>query len=236
MVEQPMLRRRFGRYTIGVAPRYADTSSQELVQKLSLPTSSNPSTLGGRASVCSCSLAGIGPVVVKHYNRGGFLGMLVRNAHLAHGLSRAEVEFMMLHKVRALGVRAPEAVACLERGMLIRSSWLVTREIQQQCSLAELSLTDEDHAAEAMQQVIEQVSLLMQNRILHIDLHPGNVLVDRAGCVYLLDFDKAQVSDLSSAKLRDHYLFRWRRAAIKHRLPDLLSERMSLGLLTKVGV
>ena len=65
-----------------------------------------------------------------------------------------------------------------------------------------------------------------QNQILHVDLHLGNVLVDSNSRVYLIDFDKARYSIQNKDKLRDKYLRRWRRAVIKHRLPEKLSDLM----------
>jgi aminoglycoside phosphotransferase (APT) family kinase protein len=115
--------------------------------------------------------------------------------------------------------------------------------------------------------------MLILNGIKHVDLHPGNVLVDGTGQVFLLDFDKAffilndenspfllslkeqahapdSQNMLSSReimrevlflrRLRDFYLRRWRRAVIKHGLPDYVSETMCLRLrsipLLDVGV
>jgi 3-deoxy-D-manno-octulosonic acid kinase len=60
-----------------------------------------------------------------------------------------------------------------------------------------------------------------------VDLHPGNVLVDSNSRVYLIDFDKARYSYLNKDKLRVKYISRWRRAVIKHRLPESLWEMMS---------
>ena len=102
----------------------------------------------------------------------------------------------------------------------------VTREIHQPLSLARLSLLDEEKARAALISAIEQVSLLIQNAILHVDLHPGNVIVDSAEKVYLLDFDRGHVYHGSRRKLKDRYLTRWQRAVRKHGLPTILTEMM----------
>jgi 3-deoxy-D-manno-octulosonic acid kinase len=81
-----------------------------------------------------------------------------------------------------------------------------------------------------MASVIEQISLLIQNDILHVDLHPGNVVVDVQEKVYLLDFDKGCVYHGNRQKLKDRYLARWQRAVKKHRLPEMLSNILHSGL------
>jgi 3-deoxy-D-manno-octulosonic acid kinase len=81
-----------------------------------------------------------------------------------------------------------------------------------------------------MESVIEQISALIQNDILHVDLHPGNVVVDPAGAVYLLDFDKGCVSPGNRQKLKNRYCARWQRAVNKHNLPKVLTEMMQNGL------
>jgi 3-deoxy-D-manno-octulosonic acid kinase len=82
-----------------------------------------------------------------------------------------------------------------------------------------------------VEQAANQVVLLINQQILHVDLHPGNVLVDADGKVFLLDFDKAQKVAGKRNKLRDYYLCRWRRAVIKYNLPEVLSEMFALTLL-----
>ena len=97
-------------------------------------------------------------------------------------------------------------------------------------SLARLSLQDEKKTGTAMESVMAQISMLIRNDILHVDLHPGNVVVDTAGKVYLLDFDKGSVYHGNRQKLKNRYLARWQRAVNKHGLPKFLTEMMQNGL------
>jgi len=80
-----------------------------------------------------------------------------------------------------------------------------------------------------MKEVVVQVATLIKNNIFHPDLHPGNILVDSADCVFILDFDKTRLSRWKRHKLRDKYVMRWQRAVTKHQLPEMLSEIMSSG-------
>lgn len=81
-----------------------------------------------------------------------------------------------------------------------------------------------------MASVITQISSLIQNQILHVDLHPGNVVADTAGTVYLLDFDRGKVYHGTRQQLKNRYRTRWQRAVNKHGLPKILTEMMQNGL------
>ena len=146
------------------------------------------------------------------------------------GKTRARREFELLGLVERLGLNVPQPIVYAHRGRLFYQTWLVTRQIPQSMSLARLSLQDEKKAGIAMQSVIEQISSLIQNHILHVDLHPGNVVVDRFGKVYLLDFDKGRVYRGNRQKLKNRYRARWQRAVDKHALPKFLSEMMQVSL------
>ena len=154
----------------------------------------------------------------------------IKRRYLKFGKTRAQREFELLDIVGTLGIKVPQPIAYAYRDRLLYRAWLVTREIHQPLSLARLSLQDEKKTGTAMVSVIEQISSLIQNNILHVDLHPGNVVVDAAGKVYLLDFDKGSVYHGNRQKLKNRYLTRWQRAVAKHRLPGMLTEMLQAGL------
>jgi 3-deoxy-D-manno-octulosonic acid kinase len=211
----------------------SDLTVQQLKQLIALfntPTKTVDSVLGGRSSVTIAQLEGVGSVVVKYYTRGGLLRCMVKRRYLKWGKTRCQIEYELLQKVRSLGVNAPEPISYASWGGLFYKGWLVTREIKQNQTLAELSCADEEHAHIVMKELIDQLSILIKNNIFHADLHPGNVLVDSGDRVFILDFDKACLSRQNKNKLRNHYLRRWRRAVIKHRLPEMLSEMICTGL------
>ncbi|UCD78999.1 MAG: phosphotransferase [Desulfobacterales bacterium] len=188
------------------------------------------SVLGGRISPSMLQLDGIGSVVIKHYHRGGLVRYFIKRHYLKLGKTRAQREFELLHHVDNLGISVPQPVAYAYRGRLFYLAWLVTRAIKEPVSLVSLSLQDEGKARAAVQSTAAQIALLIQNKILHVDLHPGNVVVDTEGKVYLLDFDKGTVYHGSRQKLKDRYVARWQRAVVKHRLPEMLSEALRTGL------
>lgn len=217
-------------YRLGLACALSPTQGAALLKLLAQPCGEQNSALGGRRSASYGVLPGIGNVVVKHYHRGGVFGKLVNSSYVRWGPTRSQAEFELLRRVRSLGVSAPEPVAFAFRGSILYRAWLVTREVEGHQSLASLSSSAEEAARRLTEELAEQIAILVNARIYHIDLHPGNVLVDRSGHMFLIDFDKAQEHRGSKNDLRDMYLVRWRRAVIKHVLPEFLSEILSASL------
>jgi lipopolysaccharide heptosyltransferase II len=220
----------YNSYHFGSSSNLTEQQLKQLIRLFNTPTITVDSVLGGRSSVMIAQIEGVGSVVVKYYTRGGLVRYLVKRRYLKWGKTRCQIEYELLQKVRSLGVSAPEPITYASRGRLFYEGWLVTREINNTETLAELSCVDEERSHIVMEDVINQVSTLINNRIFHVDLHPGNVLVDSRDRVFLLDFDKARLAHRHKNKLRDHYLARWRRAVMKHQLPDMLFETLSAGI------
>jgi 3-deoxy-D-manno-octulosonic acid kinase len=152
-----------------------------------------------------------------------------RRHYVRFGNTRPEREFSNLRMAHAAGLNVPEPVASVSRGALLYRGWLATRLIPGR-NLVDLSSSDTDALPALMEDLTRQVELLIQRRVAHVDLHPGNVLVDATGTLYLLDFDRAIVFKRSLDELRHQYDVRWRRAVEKHRLPCILSDCFSEGL------
>ncbi len=211
-------------YHFGSLSDIADQQLKQLIRFFNLPKNSVNSALGGRTSITVARLEGIGSVVIKYYRRGGIIRYLIKQRYLKCGKTRCQIEYELLQKVRSLGINAPEPVAFAYRGRLFYQCWLVTREIKNHQTLAQISRSNEEQARMAMKAVVKQVSMLIKNNILHVDLHPGNVIVDNQNQVYLLDFDKGGVFPGDKNALRTRYLRRWNRAIQKHGLPEMLSK------------
>ena len=220
----------YGAYRIGSSRQLTEAQLQQLAILFSQPLKKADEPLAGRSSVSIHQIGGMGRIVIKSYTRGGWVYRVVKRRYLKWGKPRGQKEFELLQKVRQLGINAPEPIAQAHRGRPFYLAWLVTRAIHQPLSLARLSLLDEVKTQAAMTSVTAQISVLIQNGILHVDLHPGNIIVDAANNVYLLDFDRGQIGHTISAKLKDRYLARWQRAVRKHCLPPVLIEMMQKGL------
>jgi tRNA A-37 threonylcarbamoyl transferase component Bud32 len=210
-------------------------SPDELVSLISMPPQEAASELSGRASITYADLRGVGKIAIKYYMRGGVFGKFITRRYLKLGKTRGELEYEFLEKVLRLGIKAPTPLVYADKGGLFYYAWLVTRVIPDTISLADLSLRDEDRASRLLLELVRQISILIRAGIWHVDLHPGNVLVDPSDNLHILDFDKAEEFTGRDYELRDRYLFRWRRAAIKHKLPDVLTEIVCLGLRSYHG-
>ncbi|RMD86500.1 MAG: hypothetical protein D6808_03150 [Candidatus Dadabacteria bacterium] len=167
---------------------------------------------------------------MKHLTRGGVLGRFVSHSYMRRGRPRAEDEFRRLAQAVSLGIRVPKPILYAVKGGMVYRCWIATKEVSSAITLADLSTKDEDLARTATADAATEIAKLITHSIYHIDLHPGNVIVDSAGRVYLMDFDKTRKFRGNINQLRDSYICRWRRAVIKHGLPEYLSEIMSLNL------
>jgi len=220
-----------GPYTISSRGLLSDEQATLLVQKLrtgiELHTSS---VLGGRSQALAFELPPLGRVFVKHYSHGGMLRSLTGGRFFGVGPARSQSEFEMLEQVRSYGINAPKPIAIVRRGGVIYSTWLVMEELIGAKTLVQIQQEDADAVHQVMSKLSEQIKVLVRHQILHVDLHPGNVLVSPSEVVHIVDFDKAHHFRGSGHALRELYLRRWRRAVIKHNLSPVLSEMMSLAL------
>jgi len=218
-------------YRFGFSLNLTEPQLRTLAGLFHHPTkTSNVPILGGRTSVTRIKMDGIGSVVIKHYRRGGLVQYIIRNKYFKFGKTRAQREFELLHTVRNLSINVPEPIAYAHCGRLLYQAWLITRQINEPLSLAQLSLNDEKRTRQVMASVIEQIKRLIENGIWHVDLHPGNVVIDRKDRVFLLDFDRGKLYHRNKTKLRHRYTNRWLRAVKKHNLPEVLSAMIQTGL------
>lgn len=217
-------------YRLHAVGTWSEKAKDELIEVLRRTRGRSHGGLAGRAPIVRATLDGLGAVVVKQYTRGGLFRYLVAERYFRWGPTRPEAEFAILTGVRSIGGMAPEPLAWIDRGSPFYRAWLVTREIEHHATLAEISRSDEDRTRQLLDSVVRQIEILIEQRIFHVDLHPGNVVIDRDNTVFILDFDRARRFIGTRNALRDRYLHRWRRAVIKHRLPDILAEYICLGL------
>jgi 3-deoxy-D-manno-octulosonic acid kinase len=220
-----------GPFVVGALGKVSDDVATRLVQVLQGGFDETPrATLGGRGYARVFEVEGVGRVFIKRYTHGGLLRGFTGGKFLCMGPNRSMSEYLMLETVRQLGVSAPKPLLYVTKGSYLYSTWLVMEEIPDSRTLVEVSRNEGELVPEVMDQVAQQVRILVKNRVCHVDLHPGNVLVSKDKRVSIVDFDKAYIFTGSSSALCDFYLRRWRRAVIKHGLSPVLSECMSLTL------
>lgn len=224
-----------GPYLIGGRECLSDDLATRIVQIMrTVPDQARDGVLTGRGYAGIQEVEGLGRVFVKQYAHGGLLRHLTGGSFLCVGPSRSLLEFSMLERVRSIGINAPRPLVFVNKGSFFYRAWLFMEEIVDSRNLAQVSASAEGEVADVlhdgMAKLGQQVLTLIENKIFHVDLHPGNVLLDSSGRVHIVDFDKAQEFQGSTDKLRDLYLRRWRRAVIKHKLSPVLTELMSLTL------
>ena len=222
-------------YHFGSLRQLTDEQLKALLTHFQKQRAAGASVLGGRAAVITTEIDGLGPVVIKHFKRGGLIRFIIKNRYLKTGKTRGQIELELMHKLRQLGIQTPEPIAYAYRGFPLYSAWLITRTIKKACTLAELSRQDIKRVIRIMAKIIEQIDRLIECGCMHVDLHPGNILVDENNEIYIVDFDKGYFSSATKKKLYDTYCKRWQRSIIKHHLPDILDEMLQKGLYQSLG-
>jgi 3-deoxy-D-manno-octulosonic acid kinase len=131
--------------------------------------------------------------VLRHYRRGGWAA-IARDwyAWTGEARTRAFRELRLLARLHEFGLPAPEPVAARIRrcGPAYRAD-LLTVAIKDSSSLAELS------AGAAPERLMSAVGACIRRfhdvGVWHADLNAHNVLIDRAGNVHIVDFDRARL-------------------------------------------
>lgn len=221
----------FGPYRFSTCLDMDNPARTRLFHLFDKPPGTATGVLSGRQAPVLADIPGVGHVVAKHYRRGGFIRHFMKYRYLNIGIPRPQREYRMMETARSLGVSSPQPLAWAIRGRLFYKGFLVTRRIDEHCSLSELGAGDAVRCRAAVEKVAGQIRLLIDNGIFHVDLHPGNVLMDKRGRVYIIDFDKARRVPWRPEKLQAAYVRRWKRAVEKYSLPTTMTDQLisSLG-------
>lgn len=167
----------------------ADVQAEEVWRALDAPATGASS----RGQAPRLQVAGR-TVVRKHYYRGGLAARLSSDLYLWTGVARARSlhEWTMLSHLRARGMPVPKPVAAR-----VRLTWpwytadLLTVEIPDTRTLGQL-LSERSLPPETWRRVGKMIARLHTARVEHADLNIDNVLLDKDGRVYLIDFDRAR--------------------------------------------
>lgn len=138
--------------------------------------------------------APFGACVLRHYHRGGLVARLNTDRYLWTGRkrSRAFREFRLLAELHDAGLPVPAPIMAryVRNGMSYQAD-LVTRQIPGAQTLADRLAARQLDAAMATR-VGRTLASFHATGIWHADLNANNVLVDAAGKVWLLDFDRCR--------------------------------------------
>lgn len=221
----PLICIHFQGYRFGMEQKLSDNHLIQLIGMLQEDGNRPASVLEGRTAVRFEGLADIGQVAVKSFCRGGFVSRLVKKSYLNVGKSRGQKEFETLLMMRSTGFQVPEPVAWVDHGSLFCRTWLISRKVDAAVSLAALADQDKQSSLAALDTVNDMIEKMIAHHILHVDLHPGNILVTDTGNIFIVDFDKAKIYKRPRSDLYRRYDERWQRAIKKHHLPSWMGEK-----------
>lgn len=156
-------------------------------------------------------------MVLRHYRRGGLFRHFLRNQYLFAGWhnTRMWCEFHILLNLhnQALPVAVPLAARCIKTSPLTYTGSLVTATIEQAQTLATF-LSQESLAHDAWRDLGQLLSRFHKAGADHADLNANNILLDRQGHFFVIDFDKGVLRNHAGRWQTDN-LARLKRSLVK---------------------
>ncbi len=129
---------------------------------------------------------------LRHYRRGGLFGKMIADHYIFNGWqkTRSVQEFYLLDKLNQADVNVPKPIAArVKKGLFSYQADLLSEKIPDAKDLLDIlqqrSLTEQEYRA-----IGSQVKRMHSAQVNHTDLNIHNILLDKAGKVWLIDFDK----------------------------------------------
>ncbi len=173
----------------------------------------------GRGAAVFFNCDGV-PLVLKQYRRGGMIGRLVARRYVYTGLESTRVwrEFRLLHQLARMGLPVPQVVAAeIERkSRVFYQGQLITVEITNAKTLAEWI----EHSAitePVWESIGSTIRRFHDQGVYHDDLNANNIMLDSAGKIWLIDFDKGSVGSRRGERWKRGNLNRLQRSLVKIR-------------------
>lgn len=179
-----------------------------------------PVSAGGRGSAWFV-WSPKGPLVLRHYRRGGLIARLSERRYLFTGdrRTRSFAEFRLLSELRSEGLPVPKPVAALveKQGVFSYEAAILIERIEGALPLPEHpEVTDKA----LWYQVGKTIAGFHRAGLDHVDLNCDNILVSDDG-IYLIDFDRCRWRQRSPgpARWKEKNLQRLRRS-VEKRVPQ----------------
>ena len=158
------------------------------------------------------------PMVLKRYHRGGLIGKLIKKTYPVHSRERSRMwqEFRLLAALRDLSLPVPEPVAARYRrnSPLTCQGELITARINGAETLLD-SLRRQSLERSLWRQIGGTIARFHHHNVYHADLNATNILIDDQQQVFLIDFDKGRIRQVSSGNWKVDNLKRLRRSLDK---------------------
>ena len=149
---------------------------------------------GGRGNTRFVDHEG-GQWVLRHYYRGGFIGRFVADRYWWSGFERSRpwLEWTLLARLASQGLPVPRPIAArtVQRGMFYTGD-LITQRIPNAAPLA-WKLANGAVDASAWKTIGRVIAEFHAAGVFHSDLNAHNILLDDAGKVFVLDFDRGRI-------------------------------------------
>lgn len=133
--------------------------------------------------------------VLRHYRRGGLVARFLDDAYLWTGAERTRsfAEWRLLRQLRDWTLPVPRPVAArFARSGLVYRADLITEELPSRTTLA-MALASGALDEETWRAVGRVIASLHVRGVRHADLNAHNLLLGRAGAVFVLDFDGGRI-------------------------------------------
>lgn len=161
--------------------------------------------------------SGLGPMVLRHYLRGGFAARFSRNRHLWRGPEqiRSFDEFRLLRELlrRKLPVPRPIAAIYWREGLFYRAGILLER-LQGVQSLADRAAAE--GSAAPWEEAGRVIARIHRAGLDHADLNAHNLLFEDSGRGWVIDVDRSQLR-IPATGWREANLDRLQRSLLKLR-------------------
>lgn len=139
---------------------------------------------------------------LRHYRRGGLFGKLVKDHYWFSGWdkTRSAAEFSLLLDLREAGVNVPKPIAAraVKSGLTYQAD-LLSERIPEARDLVSM-LQEKPLPAEIYQRIGLEIRKMHDAGVNHTDLNIHNILLDKQGKVWIIDFDKCQQQEGDSWK------------------------------------
>lgn len=170
---------------------------------------------GGRGSAWRVRCEGL-PAALRHYRRGGLLGGVLGDRYLWTGLERTRPyrEFLLTARLHARGLPVPRPLAArIQRSGPYYRGDLLTGWLPDSRTL-DLRLRAQSMRAEDLARVGAAIAAFHDAGLDHADLNANNILLDDAGQVYVIDFDRGRLGT-PSLRVAERNMARLRRSLVK---------------------
>ena len=132
--------------------------------------------------------------VLRHYRRGGMVARFIEEHYIWTGLenTRAWKEWKLLAELHQSGFPVPLPVAArVCRHGIVYKADIITQRIPDALSLAQ-RLSGGSYDDRCWKTMGEVIARFHTAGIYHADLNAHNIMLDKAGQVFLIDFDRGE--------------------------------------------